>query len=55
LVQGKRETLKRQLMAKFGPLPAATEARIDAVDSAEELDGYLLRLLTIASLEEMGL
>jgi hypothetical protein len=54
-VQGKRETLKRQLAAKFGPLPTAVEARIEAVDSAEELDGYLDRLLTAGSLEELGL
>jgi hypothetical protein len=30
LVRGKRETLERQLVAEFGPLPAAIEARIGA-------------------------
>jgi hypothetical protein len=55
LVQGKRETLKRQLSAKFGPLPAEVDARIDVVASAEELDRYLDRVLTAGSLEDVGL
>ena len=55
LVEGKRAALKRQLATKFGPLPADVEAGIDAVTSAEELDGYLERVLTASSLEEMGL
>jgi len=53
IVQGKRETLKRQLTAKFGPLPKETEARIDAVSSAEELDRYLDRVLGAKSLREV--
>lgn len=53
--QGKRETLKRLLAAKFGPLAADVDARIDAVTSAEELDGYLDRVLTASTLEEIGL
>ncbi len=55
LVRGKRETLKRQLAARFGTLPPTVEARIDGVASAEELDSYLDRVLTAASLEDMGL
>jgi hypothetical protein len=55
LIRGKRETLKRQLAARFGTLPPTVEAHIDAVASAEELDGYLDRVLTVASLEGMGL
>lgn len=53
--QGKRETLKRQLASKFGPLPADVDARIDAVTSAEELDGYLDRVLKASTLEQIGL
>ena len=52
--RGKRETLERQLAAKFGPLPADVEARIDAVASTKELDDYLERVLTATSLAEMG-
>ncbi len=55
LVQGKRQILKRQLAAKFGSLPNRVEANIDALASADELDGYLDRLLTAGSLEELGL
>jgi predicted transposase YdaD len=55
LVQGKRQTLKRLLAAKFGALPNRVEASIDALASAEELDGYLDRVLTAGSVEELGL
>ncbi len=55
LVRGKRETLKRLLSVKFGTLPPTVEARIDAVAFGEELDAYLDRVLTAASLEDMGL
>jgi len=55
LVEGKRQTLKRQLAAKFGALPNRVEASIDALASAEELDGYLDRVLTAGSLEKLGL
>ncbi|HXV63053.1 MAG TPA: hypothetical protein VEK15_20300, partial [Vicinamibacteria bacterium] len=44
-VRGKRETLKRQLTAKFGPLPKEAEARLDAIQSGEKLDQYLDRVL----------
>ncbi len=52
--KGKRETLLRQLTAKFGPLPEETVAKIAAVSSASELDSYLDRVLTATSLEEIG-
>jgi uncharacterized protein YjiS (DUF1127 family) len=55
LVQGKRETLKRQLAAKFGPLAKELEARVDALSSTEELDRYLDRVLTATTLEDIGL
>ncbi len=53
IVQGKRETLKRQLNAKFGPLTKETEALIDAASSLEELDRYLDRVLVASSLREV--
>jgi hypothetical protein len=55
LVQGKRETLKRLLAAKFGPLPADVDAGVDSVTTTEELDRYLDHVLTARSLEELGL
>lgn len=54
-LQAKRETLKRLLTAKFGSLPIEVETRIDAVESEEELDQYLERVLTAHSLEDVGL
>jgi hypothetical protein len=53
-IQGKREALKRLLVAKFGPLSPAIEARIEAIDSAEELDRHFDRALAADSLEEMS-
>jgi hypothetical protein len=55
VVQGKRQTLKRLLAARFGVLPNRVEASIDALASGEELDGYLDRVLTAGSVEELGL
>ncbi len=54
-LQGKRETLKRQVAAKFGPLPTEVATRIDEVVSAEELDQYLDRVLAAESLDDIGL
>jgi hypothetical protein len=55
LVRGKRETLKKLLVTRFGKLPSVLETRIDRVASEEELDRYLDRILTARSLEELGL
>ena len=55
IVQGKRETLERLLTARFGPLPEQVQGRVDALSSPEELDPYLDRVLTAATLEDIGL
>jgi predicted transposase/invertase (TIGR01784 family) len=55
LIEGKRETLKHQLTKKFGSLPENTVFRIEALDSLEELDTYLDRVLTAETLQDMGL
>jgi predicted transposase/invertase (TIGR01784 family) len=55
LVKGKRETLRHLLTRKFGPLPQKTVSRLEALESLEELDIYLDRVLTAGSLEEMDL
>ena len=55
LIEGKRETLKQLLTKKFGPLPENTVSRIEALESLEDLDTYLDRVLTAENLEDMGL
>jgi len=53
--EGKRQTLKRQITIKFGPLPSGVEGRIDAIAAEDELDGYLESVITASSLVELGL
>jgi hypothetical protein len=55
LLLGKRETLKRLLASRFGPLSVRAESRIDALASVEELDSCFDRGLTAGSLAELGL
>lgn len=55
LVEGKRDVLLRQLAAKFGPLPTETTTHLRALDSADELDRLLDRLLTASTLEDLGI
>ncbi len=55
LLAGKRETLLRLLDTKFGPLPEHTLSLVQAMESVDELDDYLDRILEAKSLAEMGL
>jgi len=55
MVKGKRKALERQLTTKFGPLPKETSSRVRALDSLEELDHFLDRMLVAGSLAAMGL
>ena len=55
LLEGKREALLRQLETKFGPLSEEMISRVRAVQSLEELDACLDRVLVAASLDDMGL
>ncbi len=55
LVAGKRETLLRQLTTKFGTLPEQIASRVQAIESPEQLDTCLDRVLTAKSLNEIGL
>ncbi len=55
LTAGKREALLQLLATKFGPLPDDATSRLHAMESLDELDVYLERVLTAKSLEEMGL
>ena len=52
ITQGIAATLTRQLNLKFGPLPAAVLARIQAA-APEELERWTDRVLTAASLNEV--
>jgi hypothetical protein len=53
--EGKRETLLRQLKAKFGLLSPETIMKVDAMDSPAELDTYLDRIIKAESLDDMEL
>ena len=55
LIEGKRETLLRQLAKKFGALSEDVTAHVRALESVDEIDGYLDRVLTATSLEAMEL
>ncbi|HXV63135.1 MAG TPA: hypothetical protein VEK15_20720 [Vicinamibacteria bacterium] len=54
-IQGKREAVLRVLSAKFRRVPKHVVARVEAMDSAEELDACLERISTAQSLKESGL
>ncbi len=55
LVTGKREAVLRLLTAKFGALPESTRKHVERIDSADELNGYLDRVLVATSLKDMEL
>ncbi len=53
-VRGKRETTLRLLRKKFGALPKAIEARIQAMETEAELDALLDAALDVQSLDDLG-
>lgn len=53
-LKGRRETVREQLEARFGPLPPAITARLEACD-ADRLRELSRALLSADSLEELGL
>jgi hypothetical protein len=55
LIEGKRETLIRQLTTKFGSLSEEIRSRVQALESVTELDAYLERVLVATSIDDMGL
>ena len=54
-VDAAQRMLLRQLTAKFGRLPEATEIRVRAIRDQAKLDDVAVQLLSAASLEELGL
>jgi predicted transposase/invertase (TIGR01784 family) len=55
VIEGKRETLLRQLIAKFGSVSEEARSRVQALESAAELDAYLELVLKAESIDDMGL
>jgi hypothetical protein len=51
----KQETLLDQSQIKFSQLPSEIPQRVFAIDRIEEVDGFLQKIITANSLEEMGL
>jgi hypothetical protein len=54
-LQGKRESVLQVLKARFERVPKQVFARVEAMDSAEELDACLERIVKADSLKETGL
>ncbi len=50
-----RETLLRLLKRRFGNVPAAVSATIRATDDPEQLDEWLDRFATAATLDDVGI
>ena len=55
LLEGKRSTVLHQISAKFGPPPEEIVWRIRRLDSLEELDVHLEKVLTARSLDDIGI
>jgi hypothetical protein len=52
---GAKQVLLHQLGKRFGPLPESVRLRVEAIDSLDLLTRLAERLLSVHSLEEMGL
>jgi len=53
--EGVRSTLLRQIGKRFGEVPPAVRARVEAIDSLDELGDLTDRILEVKSLDELGL
>src|SRR5712692_2673669 len=54
-VRSRRQVLLNQLRRRFGELPRETVTAVEANKSVQELDTWLERFATAASLEKMGI
>jgi predicted transposase YdaD len=52
---GARQVLLHQLGKRFGPLPESVRLKVEAIDSLDRLTRLAERLLSVHSLEELGL
>jgi predicted transposase YdaD len=55
ILQAKREDLLRLLRAKFGSIPPDMVEQIEALGDVNRLDALLEQVLTVRSLDEMGM
>ena len=55
IAEGKRSTLVRLLERKFGGLPEGIRTQVEQITDIVLLDSLLDKVLTAASVEEMGL
>ena len=55
VLASKRETLLAQLDEKFGTVPETTSQRVQSIESKEELDQLLRKLIHANSIAEIGL
>jgi hypothetical protein len=53
--EGMRKVLRRLLAQRFGPLSPSIASRLEAIHSAEELEGLAERVIQARSLAELGL
>jgi len=53
-IAANRGTLLRLMRQEFGTLPQAVEENVAAIEDASRLDDLLARILTAASIAEMG-
>jgi predicted transposase YdaD len=54
-LEGVRQLLLRQMALRFGPLPEAIRAQVEAVSSLTLLNRLAEKVVVAQSLEEMGL
>jgi hypothetical protein len=55
ILRGKRQMLLSLMRQKFGELPEALRAQVEAIQKEEEIDALSNRFVTADSLEAMGL
>jgi flagellar biosynthesis/type III secretory pathway protein FliH len=53
--EGMRQLLLQQIERRFGPLPAEQRRRVEAITSPARLKRLADKILTVSSLDEMGL
>jgi hypothetical protein len=55
IIKGKRDALLKLLRFKFGDVPEAVAAKVQAIDTEAELDTLLERVLQATTIADMGL
>ena len=55
ILRGKKDTLLHLMQSKFGELPVTIVAKVRSLSSVEDVNSLTDRILSAASLEQMGL